>query len=84
MKLSRVCKRQDRLHQLYELRNTLAKAIDVCESMRDLAALSKQYRETINEIEEIEGSQSNDDEIGSLLAGREADGKPGAVRKNRS
>lgn len=44
---------ENRLDQLIELRNTLAMAIDKCESMRDLAALSKQYRETLKEIEEI-------------------------------
>lgn len=69
-----------RLKQLNELRNTLAKAIDTCESMRDLAALSRQYRETIKEIEEIEGNEDNGDEIAKLLSDRSADGKSGAVR----
>ena len=69
-----------RLNQLYELRDILAKAIDDCESMRDLAALSKQFRETTKEIEEIEGAGTQDDEIEEILNKREADGKPGAVR----
>lgn len=67
-----------RLDQLFALRQKLALAIDDCESMRDLAALSKQYRETIKEIEEIEGSEPKDDEITKLLGG--ADGVPGSVR----
>lgn len=75
---------KDRLAQLVVLRDKLACAIDTCESMRDLAALSKQYRETLKEIEEIEGGSEQDDEIGEILGSREADGKPGAVRKNRS
>lgn len=75
---------KDRLAQLVALRDKLACAIDMCESMRDLAALSKQYRETLKEIEEIEGGSEQDDEIGEILGSREADGKPGAVRKNRS
>ena len=67
-----------------KLRDTLACAIDGCESMRDLAALARQYRETLKEIEEIEGTNSNGDEISEILAQRQSDGKPGAVRKNRA
>lgn len=84
MRLRTVSKKGSRLEQLKTLRDTLAGAIDQCESMRDLAALSRQYRETIREIEEIEGAVDNGDEIGKILAEREADGKPGAVRKNRA
>ena len=47
-------------------------------------ALAKQYRETVREIEEIEGAESNGDEIGEILSIRQAAGKPGAVRKNRA
>lgn len=70
-----------RLDQLIELRNRLAYAIDECESMRDLAALSRQYRETIKEIEELDNGEA-DDEIAQILGDR--DGMPGAVRANRS
>lgn len=69
-----------RLSQLIELRDKLATAIDECESMRDLAALSRQYRETIREIEEIEGQGNNDDEIAEVLTERDRLGKPGSVR----
>ena len=69
-----------RLSQLIELRDKLATAIDECESMRDLAALSRQYRETIREIEEIEGQGMNNDEIAEILTERDNLGKPGAVR----
>ena len=50
---------------------------------RTYASLAKQYRETIREIEEIEGTEG-EDEIEKLLQHREADGKSGAVRKDRS
>lgn len=73
-----------RLEQLTELREILACAIDECGSMRDLAALSKQYRDTIREIEEIEKAGGTDDEIAEILQARESDGKPGAVRKSRA
>ena len=74
----------NRLQQLIALRDLLAEAIDSCESKRDLAALARQYRDTIKEIEEIEGTGNANDEISEILAERAADGKPGAVRKNRA
>lgn len=74
----------NRYDQLIALRDKLATSIDTCESMRDLASLSRQYRETIREIEELERSTDTDDEIGDILRRRAADGEPGAVRPNRS
>lgn len=79
-KMVTVSRRGDRLEQLKNLRNTLANAIDEGPGARDLAQLAKQYRETIQEIEEIEGVDKDDDEIGELLAERAADGKSDAVR----
>lgn len=73
-----------RLDRLIELRDVLEAAITECDSKRDLAALSKQYRETLKDIEEIEGTVQDGDEISEILAERAADGKSGAVRKNRS
>ena len=73
-----------RLAQLKALLEVLAASIDDKPGARDLAQLSKQYRETLKEIEEMEGVTKGNDEIGELLAERAADGKPGAVRKNRA
>ena len=73
-----------RLDRLIRLRDILAVSIDECESKRDLAALAKQYREILKEIEEIEGAEQNDDDIAEILSAREAAGKPGAVRPSRS
>lgn len=73
-----------RLAQLKALLEVLAASIDDKPGARDLAQLSKQYRETLKEIEEMEGATKDNDEIGELLAERAADGKPGAVRKNRA
>ena len=81
--MSQLIEAGTRLEQLKTLRGILADAIDNCNSMRDLASLSRQYRETIREIEEIEGNHNADaDEIGDILASR--DGFTGAVRPNRS
>ena len=75
---------QTRVEQLKTLREILAEAIDNCNSMRDLASLSRQYRETIRELEEIEGTTNDNDEIGDILASRDADGRSRTVRKNRT
>lgn len=71
----------NRLDQLKALAAVLAAGLDNCEDCRALPQLSRQYRETVREIEEIEGVDTHGDEIGALLAARQADGKPGAVRK---
>lgn len=65
----------DRLTRLLALRDKLEEAINECDSKRDLAALSRQYRETLKEIEEIEGAEDETDEIAKLLAG---DGQSGS------
>ena len=48
------------------------------------ASIARQYRETIQEIERVKGLEQKDDEIEELLSERQADGKPGAVRQDRS
>ena len=73
---------ESRLFQLKELLAVLASAIDDKPGARDLAQLCKQYRETLKEIEELEGSEPEDDEIAKLLGG--TDGVPGPVRKNNA
>ena len=73
-----------RIDRLIELRDILDAAIMECESKRDLAALARQYRETLKEIDDIEGADNGDDEIAEILEGLQTDGKPRAVRKNRA
>lgn len=72
-----------RLEKLKDLEERLLDMMDGSDE-KTLPALARQYRETIREIEEIEGTGDNDDEISEILAERAADGKSGAVRKNRS
>ena len=71
---------KDRLTQLRELLKVLAEAIDEKPGARDLAQLSRQYRETLKEIEEIKGTEDNNDDISEILSERETNGKAGAVR----
>ena len=78
-KMATVARTGSRVEQLKNLARILAKQIDACEEAAD-GLKTKQYRETIREIEEIEGADKNDDEIGEILAARNADGKSDAVR----
>lgn len=68
-----------RLEKLRVLETQLAAALEEAE-VKEVASLARQYRETIREIEEIEGAQDDDDEISRILSERAAAGKPGAVR----
>ena len=83
-KMKTVTAHGTRLDQLKALARVIAEQIDACDDLKALPQLARQYRETIREIEEIDGGKQDGDEIGTLLAQREADGKPGAVRKNRA
>ena len=75
---------KSQMEQMEQLAKVLAAGIDTCEDCRALPQLTKQYRETIREIEEIEGAKDDTDEIGAILAQREHDGKSGAVRTYRT
>lgn len=84
-KMSTVTANGSRLDQLKNLARILAGQIDACakniiDGPKMMPQLSKQYRETIREIEEIEGADNNDDEIGEILSERKADGKSNTVR----
>lgn len=68
-----------RLEKLKALEATLLDAMGECDP-KSLAPIAKQYRDTIREIEEIEGTENNDDDIADILQRRAVDGKPGAVR----
>ena len=73
----------DRLQKLKDLESRLYSTMEDCDE-KTLASIAKQYRETIREIDEIEGGVTEDDEIGAILQAREVDGKSNAVRKSRS
>lgn len=62
----------DRLEALKALADTLADAINSCESMRDMASLSRQYRETVREIDLIEGGDSDENEVALIIRRRQS------------
>ena len=68
-----------RLEKLKELEIRLFSSMEEADE-RSLPALARQYRETIKEIEEIEGANNNDDAVAEILAARAGSGKAGAVR----
>lgn len=72
----------DRLEKLKALAELLAEKMDEVKYIKDLPPLAKQYRETIREIDELEGGAGSDDEISEILSSR--DGMSDSVRKNRS
>lgn len=53
--------------QLRDLAEILADKINDDPGARDLAGLAKQYRETLKEIEEIEGTGDDESEIDKIL-----------------
>lgn len=71
-----------RLEKLKRLEEDIYQLMQKANS-RNYSSLAKQYRETIKEIEEIEGNVA-EDEIADILNSRNADGKSRAVRPNRS
>lgn len=73
----------DRLAKLKELEEKLRQGLDECDTDK-LPSMARQYRETLREIDEIEGLKGNNDDISSILQRRQTDGKPGAVRKKGS
>ena len=73
----------NRLEKLKRLEEDLYGLMQRANS-RSMAPLAKQYRETLREIEEIEGVDDGNDKIEEIFEKRAADGKPGAVRKSRS
>lgn len=73
----------DRLTKLKQLEAKLETALDECEGDK-VAPLAKQYRETLREIDELEGQKGNNNDISDILRKRQIDGLPGAVRQNKS
>ena len=63
-----------RIDQLKALLSVLARKIDSDPGARDMAQISRQYRETLKEIDELEAIAESLDEIDEILLS--ADGVP--------
>lgn len=86
MTLSEVAAAGNRLDTLYGLRDMLARDLDICESMRDKAALSLRLMDALDQIAALE--QAAPDQKGTVLdelakrraAPKQAAGKARAAR----
>ncbi len=56
-----------RLEGLKALATYLAKELDSCGDQKLVAGLARQYRETMAEIDAIEGGNDDDDEIAAII-----------------
>lgn len=57
----------DRLEGLKALAARLAHELDSCQDQKLVAGLARQYRETMAEIDAIEGGSDADDEIAAII-----------------
>nr|DAX27489.1 MAG TPA: hypothetical protein [Caudoviricetes sp.] len=78
--LKKITKNKTELEKLKELSLILAESIDNGLPPKELSGIAKQYRETILEIERLEGVTSGEDEISEIIEERKAKGKSGSVR----
>lgn len=87
MNVSEAAETNDRLTTLVALRNTLANAIDECDSPRDLSSLSRQMSAVLVEIEALAPPEQKGDvvdEIADRRAARGAGTAKGASRAKRA
>lgn len=77
----------DRVAALRDLRDLLAKQIEVCESGRDLASLSGRFQAVIAEIAELDGATEEKgdviDEIAKRRNARRTSAAKGPVRASK-
>ncbi len=74
-RVAEVAQTDDHLATLVALRNTLARAIDACDSLRDLASLSARLTDVLNQITAIRPpEQVEGDEIDEITARRASRG----------
>jgi hypothetical protein len=62
----------ERVKRLIKTRNQLAAAIAACESARDLAPLSREYRQVLRELDSLQPPQERRDGIDEITRRRAA------------
>ena len=75
-----------RLDRLNTLRDTIEVSIANCESLRDLASLSREYRAVMAEIEQLRPAEKKGDavdEIAQRRAARRSSAAPSPARTKR-
>lgn len=87
MTVAKAAATNDRLATLVALRDTLARSIDGCDSLRDMAALSRQLTAVLTEIAELAPPEQKGDavdEIAARRSARRAGAAKGSTRPARS
>lgn len=77
----------NRLEALCDLRDLLARQIQACDSLRDLASLSGRFQSVLAEIAELEPKKAEGDgvdEIAARRAARRTSAGKGSSRAKRS
>lgn len=77
----------DRVRTLLALRDTLARAIDNCDSLRDLSSLSARLTDVLDQIAELAPIKAEGDPVDEITARRAARGagsSAGVARPKRS
>ena len=72
MSLSESASTGDRLETLRNLRDILARNIESCDSLRDLASLSGRFQAVLEEIAQLEGPKEQGDGIDEIAQRRSA------------
>lgn len=62
----------DRLAALRDLRDLLARSIEECESLRDMAALSGRFQAVLEDISKLEGPKEVGDGVDEIAQRRAA------------
>ena len=74
----------DRLQTLRDLRDLLARQIEACESLRDLAALSGRLQAVLAEIQTLEPKKAEGDGIDEIARRRAARRSSAPARASRA
>lgn len=72
MSLAKSATSGSRLDALHDLRDLLARSIEDCESMRDLAALSGRLQAVLAEIDELSPTEQEVDAVDEIAKRRDA------------
>lgn len=84
MNVYNAAKTGDRLKGLEALRDKLAQSIDECESLRDLASLSRQMADVMAQIEELKPAEKKGDSVDEIAQRRAARRSGSAKAKDRA
>lgn len=74
----------DRLAALRDLRDILAKQIEACDSLRDLASLSGRFQSVLDQIADLEPKKAEGDGIDEIAERRAARRSSAATSSSRA